>query len=453
MTFTISPAEFDALHHDRLAVQIASYIASMPLGSVIAIQGPWGSGKTDVLARVGATLSNQSGHTEPVGINPWKYGKADLITPVVMELVVRVTRAKPGDQDKGKAFRKLAETVVRAGTAMAFKAVTVFAPFGEVLGAGQGAVDEYVKGLFNKPDGTPRDVEDLDPVAEIARRFSALVGEYAALVSAKGRLVVCVDDLDRCLPDQQIAMLEAIHFLTAAQAACSFIVAIDPTLVRQAAETHYGTTRFDSHRYLDKLFDLRLNLPSLRADDIRPLFAELLARNVTEEGMMSAFGTSRDNIADALAHVFVWPELTNPRLIVRTVKRLQLLADALVEADDVDLQDRPTLIPLCVWIAIAERWPQLREILQATDAVNWENNVVLIAYHSGVTSVAETEDERDDLDAALKSAANVLARLPSPDQSPDLGPFLTHPIDGQINVLSMIADLERCDAVCRRYGL
>jgi hypothetical protein len=92
------------------------------------------------------------------------------------------------------------------------------------------ALDDLIEELFEGAEG--RVGVDLDPVEAMAGRFRELVDEYLALLDRKGALFVCIDDVDRCLPDHQIAMLEAIHFLTAAGARAYFLVALDPRLVQ-----------------------------------------------------------------------------------------------------------------------------------------------------------------------------------------------------------------------------
>jgi hypothetical protein len=454
---TLMPADNDALGHDHLAEMIAAHLRLMPLGSVVSLQGSWGSGKTDVLRRVFDRWNSPLGAgPDPLWLNPWKYGTPDLITPVVLQLVGRV---EPEQRRGNKRLRRLAEMLVRAGSAMAFKAVTIVAPFGEVFGAGQPAVDAYVKELFESQTPSVRD--DLDPVAEMATSFKELVDEYLTGFPEPVRpLVVCVDDLDRCLPDHQIAMLEAIHFLTAAGAAALFVVALDPVLVRQAAETHYRTSGFDSNRYLDKLFDLRVNLPSLRTENVKPLVLGLLGQQRGDgkpSGDMIAevFGVDHDRIASAFGGVFRLPELTNPRLIVRTVDRLRLLANALIDASDHRLEGDEWLTPLLAWTAIAERWPQLRQVLQATSPSNWGSNAELVAYHYGIESVARRETDVAFFENGLKSGANVIARLPTKEQSPDIGSFLELTVLGQTDLETedMMRALQQCDQVCREYGL
>ena len=158
---------------------------------------------------------------------------------------------------------------------MLFKAVSIVTPFGDIISAAERPIDDLLKSLL---DGDNQAEIDADPVYTMAERFKELVDEYlAATPSEQGRLLICVDDLDRCLPDHQIAMLEAIYFLTGAQAQCSFVIAIDPVLVQRAAHSHYKTTGFDSDQYLSKLFDLRLNLPSLRSEHIEIIVKSRLA--------------------------------------------------------------------------------------------------------------------------------------------------------------------------------
>ena len=79
--------EQDALGHKERAQVILRQICSLPPGSMMGIVGSWGTGKSDLLARV-ALATYQKDCPEEVlpkalWINPWQYGKPDLLTPVV----------------------------------------------------------------------------------------------------------------------------------------------------------------------------------------------------------------------------------------------------------------------------------------------------------------------------------------------------------------------------------
>ena len=423
-------ASVDALNHQYLASALISHVEALPLGSVISIQGSWGRGKTDVLARAYSELclrAKENGHPEPLWLNPWQYGIPDLIKPVVLNLLERL----PPGKRSSTTLRRAAKTLLRAGNAMLFKALTVVAPFGEVIGAAEGSVDDFLNELF-EPGGNQAAI-DADPVAVMAERFRDLVDEYLALMDQEnGRLIVCVDDLDRCLPDHQIAMLEAIYFLTGAKANCSFLVALDPTLVQQAAVTHYKTAGFDSNQYLDKLFDLRISLRALRDKSIEGLIDAELDRKVVFGGrpvsvgslFVEAFAVENTQIRETFGGVIDLPEITNPRLIRRIFERLQLLARAVLNSQDARLHDDQMFLSTVIWCIISERWPQLRQILQASARSGWLGNLEFIAKFYGWEGGDSNERERQAFERSLERLRNFTIRLPDKDRHPDVGEFI-----------------------------
>jgi hypothetical protein len=433
----VQSAGIDALGHQQLALSIIRHMEALPLGAVISIQGSWGRGKTDVLARAYKELETRAdsdGVPAPLWLNPWQYGTPDLIRPVVLNLL---SRLRP-DQRSNTVLQRAAKTLLRAGNAMLFKALTVVAPFGDIIGAAESSVDDFLKELFSGNEAGDSTDADADPVAAMAERFRELVDEILALeADPAGRLIVCVDDLDRCLPDHQIAMLEAIYFLTAARAKCSFLVALDPTLVQQAAITHYKTAGFDSDQYLDKLFDLRINLPALQDVSIENLIRSELSRKTIFDHrelevaslLGEAFGVENDRVADVLDNLWLFlPELSNPRLIHRIIERVQLLARACLAVQDTRLSDPDLFYAIMVWCIIAERWPQLRQVLRASNTGAWLVNLQLVARWYGQGVHTSAEKARAALETDLSAIQNFVARLPDKERHPDLGQFLYHSI-------------------------
>ena len=404
----------DALHHEKLAAAIVHHIYSLRPGSVIAVQGTWGRGKTDVVDRVYRRFEAADG-PEPIWINPWEYGRPDLIQPVVVELL---RRSKDEEQVRRDRIRKIAKALLHASNAMAFKAVSAYVPFGAILDPAQQPVDALINRAFG--DGAQPEA-DADPVRGMARQFRALVEATVSANPAK-RLLICVDDLDRCLPDNQIALLEAIHFLTSAQANCTFLIAIDPFLVQQAALAHYRTDNIDINQYLDKLFHLRINLTSLLDEQIGDLVGAELDDEVASKELSDGLDVHPAAVRHAFSAVFRLPELTNPRLVHRVFERLRLAAAVNAEVKDPVLRGEASLEPLVAWCAIAERWPQLRQLLQAThggtDAWLANINVICGSYDCWLAEPPEGAE------SALKAAASIIGRLPGPKQQPDLGTFL-----------------------------
>ncbi|MFL6076957.1 MAG: P-loop NTPase fold protein [Mycobacteriales bacterium] len=103
------------------------------------------------------------------------------------------------------------------------------------------------------------------------------------------RIVIYVDDLDRCPPARVVDMLEAIHLLLAVELFV-VVVAVDPRWLLQALHSHYreqltGITGDDAGtadpwqpsavQYLEKIFQVVLTLPPLTEAGYRGLVDHL----------------------------------------------------------------------------------------------------------------------------------------------------------------------------------
>lgn len=422
----------DALGHEELAATLLDRVRLLPPGAVIALQGGWGQGKTDVLARAALrTWTEQvpGFANEAVWINPWQYGTPDLLTPLVLALGRRARElAGQGRQLDMARVRDNLLTVVRAGLSFGMKAATVSVPWIQPLALPAGAAVDTLLGETEKALkawlDSDRPTVALDPVAGMGHAFKRVVEELLTPEEreAGGRLLICVDDLDRCMPDRQVALLQALCFLTSAGAPASFVVAVDPTLARQAVLAHYRSTQFDPDRYLDKMFHLRLSLPARNADAIQDLItgrlrAELLLPGATApttglDLLARAFGEGARRIPETVGGALPVRDLRNPRVVIRIAAKLEILAQTELEKA---AKGRPRLGQLgaedlrllLVWLGIAERWPEVRAVFQ--DAGD--------QFEAVYTEVRNRF--KPDVNARAGSAA--VQRLPTYDEAPELG--------------------------------
>lgn len=110
-----------------------------------------------------------------------------------------------------------------------------------------------------------------EEIVAFRREFSAL------LEKLERRLIVFVDNLDRCLPPNAIATLEAMRlFLFMPNTA--FIVAADEDMIRLSVEKHFkdpGSQHITD--YLDKLIQIPLRVPKLGLQEVRAYLFMLAA--------------------------------------------------------------------------------------------------------------------------------------------------------------------------------
>lgn len=96
-----------------------------------------------------------------------------------------------------------------------------------------------------------------------------LAGEVMSAPSVQVNLVFLVDDLDRCLPDKAVEVLEAIKLFLEVEG-CAFVLALDEEVIERGIAHRYrdyslqgkeGMTPITGAEYLEKLVHLPVRLP------------------------------------------------------------------------------------------------------------------------------------------------------------------------------------------------
>ena len=128
-------------------------------------------------------------------------------------------------------------------------------------------------------------------IREFRDGFAELIEE-----SKIKKLVVVIDDLDRCTPDRIIENLEAIKlFLNVEKTA--FVIGADPRIVRHAIQYRFKPNHDggDNDRivddYLEKLIQVPYYLPKLSDSEVETYISLLIAkRDLTDDSFQKALG-------------------------------------------------------------------------------------------------------------------------------------------------------------------
>lgn len=281
------PASVDLLAFVAVAETAIDAVLDDGLDPVaLGISGPWGSGKSTVLRLVEQGLPER--HT--VGANqqvlvvrtdPWRYdpsvgAKASLIDDVLTALEKEL-KAKGGTSQAAKAtLRKLVKRVnwMKALKVAAKTSITLQLP----------SVDD-ITSLVS--DG-PSDDAESKTLDEFSSDFSKLLADDD--LSHIRRVVVLVDDLDRCLPETVIDTLETMRlFLSVPKMA--FVIAADEDRVADAIRTRYPKSDVPDEGeepaklYLHKIVQTTLRLPALSRFDTEAYLVLLLIQNRPEHAL------------------------------------------------------------------------------------------------------------------------------------------------------------------------
>lgn len=123
---------------------------------------------------------------------------------------------------------------------------------------------DFLKGLNIKElYNTMKSQKNLMEGIEKERKLTDQINTFfdSVLAERGDRLIIFIDELDRCKPSYAVNLLEKIkHYFSNERV--TFVFSINNIELINTIQKYYGQS-FDSGRYLDRFFDLRLDLPPI----------------------------------------------------------------------------------------------------------------------------------------------------------------------------------------------
>lgn len=293
--------------HADLLIDIINDESVLPI--TIGVFGDWGSGKSSILQIVKNEFDKDDDKDSLcIYFNGWTFegyddAKAALLNSILKELEdnKKIPDAiKDTIKEKAKKLWRSIDWMRGAGMVMknvALPAVTAYftgglslVPFAIQKLAEWGNNPEIIikklqsdegKEIFKSfiKEGKENDKNITNAVAEFRKDFSELLD-----ATNFKRLVVIIDDLDRCSPERIIENLEAIKlFLNVPKTA--FVIGADPRIVKYAIEYKYKNNKEiedDNNRiiidYLEKLIQLPYSLPRLSESEVETYISMLICK-------------------------------------------------------------------------------------------------------------------------------------------------------------------------------
>jgi predicted KAP-like P-loop ATPase len=181
-----------------------------------------------------------------IWFNPWKYDQKDELWHALIQTIL-------AELEKSAVTKEMLDMVnqlIRTTTWLAFKSVATGLSGGVVSGD---ALDKLNSIIGNK------DTIYYQHINHFENDFAKAVKMYVG--GEKGKLVIFIDDLDRCLPENAITVLESLK-LFLSQAQCIFILGMDHYIVEEGINVRYEKKiRMTGRDYLDKIIQIPFYLP------------------------------------------------------------------------------------------------------------------------------------------------------------------------------------------------
>lgn len=309
MILSDNETRIDRLNNFAVAKTIVSIIKESKESVSIGVHGDWGAGKSSILAMVEDELK-KTVNTEDsdvkdetlefvaIRFNSWQYqgfedAKIALMSAIVSQLEKKTEiyyknhKVENGIKEVQKIGKRLWKNLDKLSIAKGVSKIGVSIATGTAPLVLIDGIIDAIKGTVTDQDKAGKLIETIgnlieDPAEEVSgyKEVEEFRNNFKEMFdkSHVKKLVVLIDDLDRCLPKVAIETLEAVRmFLTLDNTA--FIIAADDAMIRYSVKEYFprvleqssdnpdSTSKLDynrfSDKYLEKLIQVPLHIPRI----------------------------------------------------------------------------------------------------------------------------------------------------------------------------------------------
>jgi formylglycine-generating enzyme required for sulfatase activity len=349
--------EDDALDFMPYVETLADIIQTGNTPLTIGVFGTWGSGKTSLMKMIRKRLPSDF---TVAWFDSWKYDKEESLWRALLLCVLNALKERASLGGKPvEEFEKLQSLIYRDMEIEKVGEVTIdLAKLGGVAAKGLAQISlSFIPGLSSLTklveelqSGAAKDVdeataairrertkiyiEQIQFLEQFQNKFRELVNEYVK----PNRFVIFVDDLDRCLPEKAIGVLEAIKLFLDAEN-CVFILGLDQEVIARSIEMKYrglgskqtgdNQTHFtvEGVHYLEKIIQLPFQIPPIEQADMGKFVYGLSSEwpqeechNIFAEGL----GDNPRQIKRAVNSFFMLWNLAEKRQMQKTINSVRL---------------------------------------------------------------------------------------------------------------------------------
>ncbi len=245
--------ENDSLNRKKDIINLAKYLNAIDENYIISLDGKWGSGKTFFVKQLQYVLENDCHEffkeTDnrileklkekyiPVYYNAWANDDHDnIIESLIFNILNQFPQFKNKLNLKNQNFRKIVEDIMK-----------------NIIN--KGSLDFITKDTLDN-------IKDIDAFAKnvitYEEKKTCLDNIFNDLIKEDGRLLLIIDELDRCKPDYAVKILETIkHFYNNNK--ITIIVSTDNKQLSNCVRKFYGYD-FDGYGYLNKMYDAVISI-------------------------------------------------------------------------------------------------------------------------------------------------------------------------------------------------
>lgn len=339
----ISRALNDKLEFKNYASVLSKSIINSEGPLTYGIFGSWGSGKTSLMRLIKEDIDNngslpkkksrnksQKVSTDKhitVWFNPWRYESEEHpIVPLCASIISEIDLVI---DDLDQSFIKLKKTLKAIAHGFTFKAAGVELSLSDIL--------------------DDKKADDIGQLSIVGLALKSLEEFSEQLIDKK--IIVFIDDLDRCSPINAVKLLESIKLILN-QPNFTFIFGLDRTTVASYFKEKFRNFKeISSDGYLEKLLQVSVYIPDY--SDLISQYAAFLIRSYISSDVVEEFNPLLPTIGKLCRN--------NPRMVKRFLNSLILVRESALEKKK---QSKKSLISLAFTMAVTIQWPEVAEAFE-----------------------------------------------------------------------------------------
>ncbi len=259
-----------------------------PIGTTIALNGPWGSGKSSIVNLIRAALNDaEDSRLNITEFKCWWYRGEEALALAFLQQLNSALGEEYGDKTR-KLVRKLGRGILQAGPVIG--PAIALTPVGWLSG--------LVGGFF---DVAKRLFPNEEPLENVFHELSRI------LAAEKRRFLVIIDDMDRLSPEEALAIFRLIKSVGRLPNVM-YLVVFDRQLAELAIKEKYPS---EGPHFLEKIIQASFEIPMPISTDLN---------NAVLESIAKICGSPNEEQIVRFMNVFydvVVPYITSPRHVSR----------------------------------------------------------------------------------------------------------------------------------------
>ena len=305
MILTDNETRVDMLNNRAIANTIVKLInesANHPIS--IGVHGDWGAGKSSILAMIEEQFpSRKEDDIVCIRFNGWKHqGFEDSKLALMSAILSEITRHREMTEEAQSVAKKLWKNINWISVAKTVGSVACSVASGvPPINLLTGLLDrlksdvkdsEKVLGAIDSVGNYLDEAKVFEDIS-LSKEFHEFQESFEKLLEETNikKLIILIDDLDRCLPTVTIETLEAVRLFLFSKST-AFVIAADEAMIEYAVGSYFPDYPTEdnqangyqySKRYLEKLIQVPFRIPVLGKVESEMYTAMLMIGSVLDE--------------------------------------------------------------------------------------------------------------------------------------------------------------------------